>query len=377
MANQSTIKKQYYQQRKRIERYYRKYEQQGYERTEKALPSIPKKITEASVRRLQSYTPEKMQKNLISPFLYDVFSRKGYKTQERTLYEEKNRTNFSNEYNRLFHTNYDKAYKTDIVRSRVVELKPSKFDYSYYKIDKYQYDDDYYDDYTGYEVARKTPFSYMADDKTEWTKADYEYASDEMALNYKDMTESELSAMDLMKTDDGYIISTNTGEIIARDMTKEIENNKEFISNLQSEGYVDTDLSWDDIVNQKDIKTTSSFSDKTLETMKSKYLDADDATINIFLSEVRKYPDKAYEYIASIISQMESMAGDSPNKKHAIAVAIEKTISEYGHISNQIAYSSQRLAEYGSALLENFDISQSALESLNEGLEEDEEYFEE
>ena len=369
MAKQSSIKQQYYQQRKRIERYYRKYEQQGYERTEKAIPSIPKRITEASVRRLKGYTPEKMQKNLISPFYYNEYyvGKPSKHNIITTLYEEKHKTDFSYDYQKLFHTNYPTKI-SDKVRPKVYDLKPPKFDYESYRQIEEEIE---------YELSLKQKFyEYAREDKTEWTKADYDYASDEMAMDYKYMTENELSQMDLMKTDDGYIISTNTGEIIARDMSKEIAKNKEFVSSLSDLETTTTDLSWEELIAPEEPKRSSIFSDKAIEGFKQKF-DSDDATINIFLAELRKYPEKAYEYLSGILSSMEQMAGDSPNKKHAIALAIEKTINEHGHITNKIAYSSQRLAEYGSALLSNFNLSQSQLESLNSGLEEDEDYFEE
>lgn len=371
MAKQSTIKQQYYQQRKRIQRYYRKYEQQGYERTEKALPSIPKKITEASVRRLKTYTPEKMQKNLISPFYYiEHYVGKPSKGNIiTTLYEEKHKTDFSYEYQKLFHTNYPTKF-SDKVRPKVYDIKPPKFDYEYYR----QIEEE-----VEYELELKKNFyKYASEDKREWTKADYDYASDEMAMNYKDMSEDELSQMDLMKTDDGYIISTNTGEIIARDMSQEIAKNNEFVNELVDDGYLPADFEWEELNKPEENKqTTPPFSEKAQQGFANKYPDMDDATINMFMANLRKYPKNAYPYIGEIIMGFWSQGGDNDNTKHAIARAIEKTVSEYGWMTREIAYNHEKLQQYGSALIANFDISQSGLESLNSSLEEDEEYFDE
>lgn len=353
MANSSSIQKEYRKQRQRIERYYRKYEQRGYERTEKALPPIPKRITEASVRRLASYTPEKMQKNLISPFTYTEIYRNAPTKWDRetTLYEEKHKTNLS-----TLPSFIKTQYKTIIsskVRERVYELKPPKFDYNYYRdIEERVAREPYHHD---------SPRDYKWDDKTDWTRWDYEQASDEMGIDYKDMSETDLDYMDLTRTDDGFIVSNSTGEIIAKDVSEDIKKNREFLAQLRDHGFKDSSI----------------LSEETQEAIKTKLPDADDATINIFLSEARKYPKEAYDYIAGVLSEMESLASDSPNLKHAMAMAIEKTIQEEGHISNAIAYSSQRLAEYRSSLLSNFNISRSALESLNDALEQDETYFEE
>ena len=51
-----SIKSEYYKNRRRIQRYVRSLEKRGIE-TEYRIPSIPKKITEASVRRLEKHTP--------------------------------------------------------------------------------------------------------------------------------------------------------------------------------------------------------------------------------------------------------------------------------------------------------------------------------
>lgn len=369
MAKQLTIKQQYYQQRKRIERYYRKYEKEGYERTDKALPSIPKKITEASVRRLQGFTPEKMQKNLISPFYYSELSAyKPYKElTTRTLYEEKHKTNFSYTEQKLLHINYPTILQTRI-RPEVRELKPAM--YQYYKD---------IEDTVDINISEgRTPYAYANDDKSEWTRADYEIASDRMQLDYKDMTDEELSDMDLMKTDDGFIISTNTGEIIARDMSKEIAKNNEFVDDLVEEGYLPADFEWEDLTeSKKDLYEKSPLSEKSKQAIYEHSFNTDDTTIYMFMANLRRYSNSAYPYLSEIILGFWAEGGDNPDTKHAIAVAIEKTVSEYGWVTREIAYTSERLSQYGSSLLSNFNISQSAEESLNNSLEEEESYLDE
>lgn len=53
----TAIEKQYRQQRRRIQRFITSHEKRGYS-FGNALPSVPKKITQASVRRLEKITPE-------------------------------------------------------------------------------------------------------------------------------------------------------------------------------------------------------------------------------------------------------------------------------------------------------------------------------
>ena len=360
MTNSSSIQKEYRKQRQRIERYYKKYEKLGYQRTENALPKVPKRITEASVRRLASYTPEKMQKNLMSHRMYYRDIEGDYETtreyKEFSLYEEKHQTHFGENYfGRTKYKEYKKSYE---LRKEFVELHRPK-------IEKYRHEatieelESY--DYWSESYHHDSPRDYKWDDKTDWTRWDYEQASDEMGIDYKDMSETDLDYMDLTRTDEGFIVSNSTGEIIAKDVSEDIKKNREFLAQLRDHGFKDSSI----------------LSEETQEAIKTKLPDADDATINIFLSEARKYPKEAYDYIAGVLSEMESLASDSPNLKHAMAMAIEKTIQEEGHISNAIAYSSQRLAEYRSSLLSNFNISRSALESLNDALEQDETYFEE
>lgn len=364
MANQSSLKKQYYQQRKRIERYYRKYEQQGYERTDKALPPIPKKITEASVRRLKSYTPEKMQKNLISPFYYSEYdiNKPVKKYQEKTLYEEKHRTNFSDTFQKEFRVSYPQII-SDRVREKVYELKPPKFDYEYYR--QVQYEADYESE------LRERFYHYADEDKTSWTKADYDYASDDMAYNYKDMSDNELSMMDLMRTDDGYIMSTNTGEIIARDMSAQKKEVDDFAKELDElEGYEPVDFSWEDLVSGNYTPDT----EEPKQEQKTSF-DADETTINIFLYNCAKFPKMAYPYIKGIVNSLAARTEELTTR--ALAMAIEKLVNEYGHMTREIAYNNEKLTQYGSALESYFALSVSELESLNAGLEEDESVFSE
>lgn len=57
-----TAKEQYGKQRRRIQSYISKLRRQGYS-VDFVLPNIPKRITPASVRRLERITPEKIRKN--------------------------------------------------------------------------------------------------------------------------------------------------------------------------------------------------------------------------------------------------------------------------------------------------------------------------
>lgn len=53
---------EYRKQRRRIQSFVRKAEKRGYIFSENIIPAIPKKITAASIRRLENITPEKLYK---------------------------------------------------------------------------------------------------------------------------------------------------------------------------------------------------------------------------------------------------------------------------------------------------------------------------
>lgn len=56
----SQVEIEYSKQRKRIQSFIRKHEKEGFYFEENILPAIPKKITKASVSRLQKITPKKL-----------------------------------------------------------------------------------------------------------------------------------------------------------------------------------------------------------------------------------------------------------------------------------------------------------------------------
>ena len=56
----SQVEIEYSKQRKRIQSFIRKHEKEGFYFEENSLPSIPKKITKASVSRLKKITPQKL-----------------------------------------------------------------------------------------------------------------------------------------------------------------------------------------------------------------------------------------------------------------------------------------------------------------------------
>lgn len=60
----SYVKDAYKAQRKRILNYVSDMKRRGYDTSEVSIPKIPKRITEASVRRLQSITPQKLRQQM-------------------------------------------------------------------------------------------------------------------------------------------------------------------------------------------------------------------------------------------------------------------------------------------------------------------------
>lgn len=60
-ANQRAYSKQV----KRIKQFIRRAEKRGYQFTEDVLPKKPKRITQASIRKLQNLTPEKLYQKAV------------------------------------------------------------------------------------------------------------------------------------------------------------------------------------------------------------------------------------------------------------------------------------------------------------------------
>lgn len=59
------LESEYKRQRRRITQFIRRAEQRGYQFVDNVIPEKPKRVSEASVRRLKSLTPEKLYKKAI------------------------------------------------------------------------------------------------------------------------------------------------------------------------------------------------------------------------------------------------------------------------------------------------------------------------
>lgn len=68
----SLVQKEYQKNRKRVQSYIREFKKIGYEVDESILPSIPKKITQASVRRLQKITKKVFREKLTEFIDYET-----------------------------------------------------------------------------------------------------------------------------------------------------------------------------------------------------------------------------------------------------------------------------------------------------------------
>lgn len=65
MTKQASYQKAYARQEKRIKQFIRRAEKRGYHFTENVLPKKPKRITQASIRKLAKLTPEKLYKKAV------------------------------------------------------------------------------------------------------------------------------------------------------------------------------------------------------------------------------------------------------------------------------------------------------------------------
>ena len=83
---------EYRKQRRRIQSFVRKAEKRGYIFSENIIPAIPKKITAASIRRLENITPEKLYKKAayVSQLTYgEIVKAKTGRTLEKKKAQEK------------------------------------------------------------------------------------------------------------------------------------------------------------------------------------------------------------------------------------------------------------------------------------------------
>lgn len=93
MKRSSALKAQYSKQRHRIQNQMWRMSKRGYEFTKSILPPIPKKITEASIRRLKKITTKSLYENAehIDYDTGEVITGRQYRQRERTVSTRKAR----------------------------------------------------------------------------------------------------------------------------------------------------------------------------------------------------------------------------------------------------------------------------------------------
>lgn len=86
-----TIRKQYLQERRRIQRFIRSATKRGYIIPENILPDIPKRVTRASVSRLKEITPEKIysKSQYVSRETGEIKTGKAGRAEERKAASKK------------------------------------------------------------------------------------------------------------------------------------------------------------------------------------------------------------------------------------------------------------------------------------------------
>lgn len=86
-----TVKERYKKERRRIQRFIKSAEKRGYEFITDILPSIPKRITQSSIRRLEKLTPSALYKKskYHDPITGEQISGERAREQERSLSAKK------------------------------------------------------------------------------------------------------------------------------------------------------------------------------------------------------------------------------------------------------------------------------------------------
>lgn len=371
MSRREELVSLYKKERRRVQSYYSRYAKKNYSIPENAIPAIPKRITEGSVRRLQRMTPEYMKRKLVRE---EKRIQREEKRYQKWLKQNKA------EIEKRYHRDLEEAYQKGV--------------------------DSYYESLSSFDMAKMTgDYAYL----NEYTNAKdrMEKAEQFFEESITDMRERDLEKIGFTKTDDGFIIDKETNTVVARDMTKEQIANNEFLQDMQQEtgqdmtGFIDVDFEWEQIVdmannNPQDYdivyndngvatrvvkkKTESTVTDYRQDKFRGRSKDSwAQAIINNYVKDIRKFQTYAYPMLQALMNELLYQADESNigTYKEALAKAIQSIVDEYGRMTTDIAYNLEVLNNYGSAFSEYFYDNLQALESLNAEQESHETGYEE
>lgn len=344
MSRKQELALLYAKERRRVQSFYSRYRKKNYAIPENAIPARPKRITEGSIRRLQRMTPEFMKRKLVR---YE----KQLKREERRQQREEIKTAYS--YDTPYNSFSDDNYSRPMTYAEIADLNG---DPTYLK----SYKD--------------------TEDRTL-------YAESFFGTDIINLDEKDLESIGYTKTSDGFIIDTDTGEIVARDMSAEIEANNNFIDELAQfedmpadaldafKSQEEQEQAIKDYVNQVNAERKAN-REKGRETEKERISGSGrnnwaQQVINNFVKDIRRFERSAYPVLIELINSLLSEVDNNLDAgKEALAKAIQETVNEYGRMTKETAYNGEALNQYADSIADKFHDNLSVLESLNDAVEE-------
>ena len=356
MSRKEELVSLYKKERRRVQAYYSKYRRKNYSIPENAIPAIPKRITEGSIRRLQRMTPEYMKHKLV-------------REEKRIQREEKRKQQWIKQ-------NQTKIQAT-------IQEDNNKIDREYQQYYE-QGEQEYLSSLSSFEMAQYTHDPMYLKEYTD-PKERLEYAEQFFDERITDMREKELEEIGFKKTDDGSIIDTETGKIVARDMSKQIQENLDFIESMEQE--TGTDMS--DFKMQLEDAPFNSFEDilgnkiteeeykrvtheRLIENRRENTRGWANGVVQGFISDISHFPSMAFPMLNPIIENIKQEAIENDNYTYAIerlAVAITSTIEELGRITYEVAYNGQFLNNFASSLERKYYNNTDFMKALNDVME--------
>lgn len=358
MSRKQELALLYAKERRRVQSFYSRYRKKNYAIPENAIPARPKRITEGSIRRLQRMTPEFMKRKLVR---YE----KALKREERRQQREAIKTAYSYDESSFSNVSYEPANK--------------------FNIDEYQPDYEY-TDYDWYDAARyERDATYLQQINDNEKRVDF--AERYYDKQITDMSEAELKDIGYTKTPDGFIIRESTGEVVARDMSAEIQANNDFIDDItQLEDMpadaLDAFKSEDEWREERKREIEESERQRKEGYKKGREIEKERVAgsgrsnmaqqiINNFTKDIRRFPRVAYPLLILVLNELLAEADANPSKgKEALADAIQKTIDEMGRITRDVAYNLEFLNDFADKLTERFHDNFEALKVVNDIVEE-------
>lgn len=324
MTKKEYLSREYARERKRVQSLVNRYRKKGFEFPENIIPAKPKRITEGSIRRLQKLSPTKV------------------KTKSQR---------YTKQLQRQSRISKPSIEKPSIEKERVT---PASTQESYT-------DSGYYESDSWFEQATpKELYNYSNDPYyLEPLEAGDRLQAVMEKQGYTDvsqMLDSELSDINLVKSDGGYIIDEETGVIVAKDTSKTDETVNAFIDDFAEATGADMSMFKDaGMIDSQGFRANDGWAN---------------TVINNFIMTLNHFPKIAYPMLYPIIKDLEYSYDSIEQSREALASAIIDTMNDIGSLDRGVAYNGEYLNSFAQSLEQKYNARLDALIALDNALEE-------